>query len=247
MTRHLETIVELQKALTRLREANERLHGIPEWMREIHEQHGGCKAEIEVLEAATTEAAKQRRLAEAAVEDSQEKLKKFQQQISLVRTQREYGALLQEIDAAKLAVKTAEEQAFAAMERQEETQRRLAERREVFTDLDARYTAELTKWEEEKPGVARLVEELQGRIEVLRERLPEGRLVQFDRIYERHKGDPLAAVRRTDRGGRGPQMWHCGACNYRVRPQAVVEIRNDGSLIQCESCKRILYFEEAPV
>jgi predicted nucleic acid-binding Zn-ribbon protein len=43
----------------------------------------------------------------------------------------------------------------------------------------------------------------------------------------------------------GGTMWHCTACNYNVRPQIVVEIRNNGSLIQCDSCKRILYFEES--
>ncbi len=39
------------------------------------------------------------------------------------------------------------------------------------------------------------------------------------------------------------ESWSCGACNYRVRPQVVVEIRTQGSLIECDSCKRILFVE----
>ena len=31
-----------------------------------------------------------------------------------------------------------------------------------------------------------------------------------------------------------------------VRPQVVVEIRNGDTLVQCDSCKRILFFEEEP-
>jgi predicted nucleic acid-binding Zn-ribbon protein len=39
-------------------------------------------------------------------------------------------------------------------------------------------------------------------------------------------------------------MWHCGACNYRVRPQSVVMVRNEGALQPCDSCQRILYLED---
>jgi hypothetical protein len=37
MNQHLEAIVELQSAIDHLREADKRLHGIPDWMRELHE------------------------------------------------------------------------------------------------------------------------------------------------------------------------------------------------------------------
>ena len=78
----------------------------------------------------------------------------------------------------------------------------------------------------------------------LRDELPPGNLNLFERIYERTDGDALAVVMPVDRGVKGPNMWHCGACNYNVRPQAVVEIINHGSLMYCDSCKRLLYLED---
>lgn len=245
MNRPLDATVELHENLTRLSEARERLSGIPDWMRELHEEHSLAKAEIEALELVVEQAGQERRTAEAAVEDAQEKLRRFQEQISLVRTQREYGALLQEIDTVKAQIKESEEQALEAMERQEEARERTAEKREAFRDLDARYAAELVKWEQEKPAVELEIRQLQTTIEVLRERLPPAILGQFERLHDRHAGKALAPVLETQRGARGPKMWHCGACNYRVRPQAVVEIRNGRSLILCESCKRILYLQGA--
>ncbi len=68
----------------------------------------------------------------------------------------------------------------------------------------------------------------------------------FDRILDRYPGGALAPVRSIERPGKGQREWHCGACNYRVRPQAVVEIRNGSNLVQCDSCKRILYLEAEP-
>jgi uncharacterized protein len=244
MKQHLETVVELQAALAQLRHAEQRLHGIPDWMRELHDEHASSKAEIEELQTAVEEAARERRAAEAVTADAQEKLKKYQQQINRVSTQREYGALLQEIDTVKSQISGSEEKALALLERADQVQKELAARNESFRELNERYAAELARWEAEKPGVARQVEELKERIAELRTRLPRGVVAQFDRIRERLPGSALAPVRLIERPGRTQREWHCAACNYRVRPQTVVEIRNSEGLVQCDSCKRILYLEE---
>jgi predicted nucleic acid-binding Zn-ribbon protein len=43
---------------------------------------------------------------------------------------------------------------------------------------------------------------------------------------------------------RGPVVWHCSVCNYRVRPQMIVEIKTNGALVQCERCHRFLRVED---
>lgn len=240
-THPLDTIVALQHALGRLAAAEERLAGIPDWMRELHAEHSARKAEIEALSAVAAEAASERRTAELEIGTAQERLKHYQQQISLVRTQREYGALLHEIDTAKVQIKGFEDQAFQAMERHEQAQKQAAAEQERFAELDARYAAELAKWEAEKPSVMELAERERAAVEELRRSVPLPLLHRFERLRERHRGAALAPIRRLVRGGRGPEIFSCGACNYRVRPQVVVEIRNQGTLIECDSCKRILY------
>lgn len=246
MNQNLDTIVELQAALHLLRDAERRLHGIPDWMRELHDEHTSSKTEIEAIEKAVEEAARERRAAEAAASDAQEKLKKYQQQINRVSTQREYGALLQEIDTVKAQISGSEEKAFSSLERHEKTQKDLDAQRESFRELEGRYAAELARWESEKPAVAQQVDDLKARIADLRGRLPRGVVSQFERILERYPGGALASVRLIERPGKMQREWHCSACNYRVRPQSVVEIRNGSGLVQCDSCKRILYLEAEP-
>lgn len=244
MNQTLQNILELQAALSGLREAEQRLNGIPDWMRELHEEHERRKSEIETTEASAEEAAKLRRAAETTVQDAQEKLKKYQQQINQVSTQREYGALLQEIDTVKGQITSQEEQAFSSMERHEQAQKDLEALRASFQDIKDRYAAEMTRWEAEKPGIARQVEGFQARIAELKTALPRPLVSQFERILDRYPSGAVAGVRLIDRPGQKQREWHCSACNYRVRPQVVVEIRNGDELVQCESCKRILYFEE---
>jgi uncharacterized protein len=244
MNQNLQNILELQAALTRLQEAEQRLHGIPDWMRELHEEHTARKTEIAATEETAAEAARQRRTAEAVVQDAQEKLKKYQQQINKVSTQREYGALLQEIDTVKGQISGNEEAALSALDRHEKAEKELEGLRESFREIEERYATEMTRWEAEKPGVARQVESLKAQVAELKGRLPRGIVAQFERILDRYPGGATAPVRPIERPGQKQREWHCSACNYRVRPQVVVEIRNGDTLVQCDSCKRILFFQE---
>jgi predicted nucleic acid-binding Zn-ribbon protein len=240
----IETVVDLQTAHDELTEAEALLHGIPDWMRELHEEYSARRAEMQAIENTLADLAAARREAEAGVADSQEKLKLYQEQIGRVRNQREYSALLQELDLIKQQIQRFEEAGLQAMETHEGEQARLDEARQAFGELEARYQLELEKWESQKPAVADKADRLRGRIATLEERLSPQILEQFTVIRGRFDGSALARVRELQRPGKGAQMWHCSGCNYRVLPQAVVEIRTSGNIVLCDSCKRILYWIE---
>lgn len=239
----LDAVVALHKTLNQLAAAQARLDTIPDWMRELHEEHSQRRAEIEAAAAVAAEAASERREAEAVAADSEQRLKQFQEQIGRVSTQREYGALLKEIDTAKEVIRKAEQTALEALEKSETSKAQQAELEERFKELDERYQAELGKWESEKPAVARAIEELTETCERQRAQVPRGTLSLFERIYERYRGQALARVRQTP-VVRGNPGWHCEACSFNVRPQTVVEIRAGQRVNLCESCKRILFWED---
>lgn len=243
----LESIVILQRTLNELNEVKQRLQGIPDWMRELHQEHAGKKTEIKTVAESAEASARERRAAEAQLQDAQEKLKHYQQQISRVSTQREYGALLKEIDTVKSQSSALEQQAFSALEASEQAQACLAELEKSFNEIDARYQAELAKWENEKPALASRAAELEGRVRELRSAIPQGPLRMFDRLIDRYGGDAVARVVRGEAVRGVAAVDHCSACNYRIRPQLVVEIRERGTFVQCDYCKRILYHESALV
>ena len=240
----LGTVIELQKALSELASREALLDGIPDWMQELHDEHSVHQAEITAIETELEDAEAERRAAEAEIADHQEKLKNFQEQIGRVRNQREYGALLHEIDVVKSGIQQSEEQALQSLEKHEESKGRLDAQREAFSDLEERYAEAMKKWEGQKPEIASEAEVLRARVADLEARLAPGVLALFQRILERHDGQALAPVRKFDRVGKGPQMWHCGVCHYRVRPQAVVEIADQGNIVFCDSCKRILILDQ---
>ncbi len=245
MDDQLSSVTKLQQALTEAADLEVLLSGIPDWMEELHTEHSGRQAEIDALEEGLKAAASERRVAEATEGDCQEKLKGYQEQIGKVRNQREYGALLQEIDTVKDQIRESEEIGLAALEQYESLEKQLDEAKAAFADLDQRYADSLKKWETEKPEIARQAEEVAKTIVELEQALTPRTLAHFKRVFEHHQGNAMAAVREVQQTGKkGAQIWHCASCNYRVRPQVVVEIASHGNLVLCDSCKRILFIAE---
>lgn len=244
MATNLETIVELHRVLRDLEQARQRLEDLPGSMKELHQEHQKHQQEIERLETEIREAEQLRRAAEGKAQEAQNKIAHYQEQIGRVTTQREYGALLSEIDTAKAQQRQHEDEALAALERHETAGGQRAGLVTAFEDLDRRYREGLMLWEAEKPDIAAQIARLEGTRVTLRERLPKGVLTLFERLYERHGGEPLARIVRLERGG-GPTMYRCSVCNYQVRPQAVVEIRSSVELRVCDcGQQRIFYLDE---
>ena len=243
MTDTISQLVHLSRTMQSLAAASALLAGVPESMRALHEEFTAAKAELDALDASATQAALERRQAEAAIADAQEKLKHFQQQVSKVRNFFFNDTATTEIYTVKQQTKTLEDAALAAETGSEEIAKELADRRAAFVDLDTRYKAELVNWEAEKPVVAQRAALLRAEVETLEVGLPRPILGHLRRIFERYKGDTLAVVRKVERPG-AQAIWHCSSCNYQIRPQVAVEIRSRGTIVQCEGCKRFLRVED---
>jgi len=241
MERVLDTIVDLQHASVELARGRALLDGVPESMQELHDQYEQQRSEIELLVEGCREAESERRAAEAEAADGKVKIDRYQEQISRVTTQREYGALLNEIDAVRDGMREADERALLAIERQDEMSAELQVLRGSFETVDAQYQEQLAAWEEQKPEMEKRMDILEGQIEVFRERLPRSALIQYERLFQRHNGLPLAPIGVVQ--SPGMRIRHCSFCNYRIRPQIVVQIQTRGALVPCDSCQRILYLE----
>lgn len=243
MTRVVDALVALQTALDTRAEAADKLENLPRPMRELHQRHSKRRAQIDEQQQRIDDAGQQRRKAEAEAEEWQQKLDRLQQQIREVRTQREYGAILSEIDQATEQKNAVESVALEAMEQAETAGQELETLNADFEDLDREYQQALEQWQKDKPGVESLRDEMTQRVEELRAQLPAGVGARFERVLEHAGGQAMSAVVPVDRG-KGASLWACSNCSYRVRPQAVVEIRSHGKVVQCEGCRRFLYLEE---
>ena len=248
MTQITDTVLALQSVLTRIDELKRQHSDVPESMQDLQQEHDTVKAEIATLEATISEAELERRTAEGEAEDQQTKADHYQSQISGVQTQREYGALLSEIDTSTGKAKESEELALAATERFEQATSSLEELRSQFAEQDQAYQEQLAEWEKQRPDVLGEIKKQEAEAERLREQLPPLARALFQRLYDMHNGQPIARVVSVERvNKKAKAIWRCSECNYAVRPQLVVEVRTSEELVLSECCRqKILVVEEQP-
>ena len=94
--------------------------------------------------------------------------------------------------------------------------------------------AEHARIEKERIELEQQITALQvGRNEIVSQ-LPSPIVALFEMLARGRKG--IAVVEAAN--GR------CSSCQVRLRPQLFNNVRSNSTLIQCESCQRILYFAE---
>ena len=177
----------------------------------------------------------QLKLKEKELELSQKEMqiKKLDGQLSQVKTNKEYGALQQEIASLKADNSLLEEgiihildEVDAAKEETRKEKEKLASVTKSFQDRDNEMAGQ------EKTLQGRLTDLKKQREESVAQLPPElGEL--YSRIALKKQGLALAVVSGEV----------CAACQMKLRPQLLNEIRLGEQIIVCENCSRILYIE----
>ena len=152
-----------------------------------------------------------------------------------VKTNKEYTAVLHEIETVEREIRTREDQILEEMERAEALGQDVAREEEAFRSVEeagrtegAELDARGARLEAERTKVA------EGRDEVAAT-IPEKPLQLYQRVAKL-RGTGLAEARDG----------MCQACHLKLRPQMWVEIRQNETVFQCAACNRILYYEPPP-
>ncbi|MBI3047927.1 MAG: hypothetical protein HYY76_06410 [Acidobacteria bacterium] len=176
-----------------------------------------------------------RRRQEAAV--FQARVTKFKDQLVDVKTNREYQALQHEIATAQSELNAVEEK---ELERMLEADQIAIE----IKQAEAAIAAQQKETEAEKAARARELATMQRALdEAATERAAllattEPRLVAlYEQVAKARKGIALCTATRDGA---------CSVCHVRLRPAVFQQVRQNDTIIQCESCHRILYYEPPP-
>jgi predicted nucleic acid-binding Zn-ribbon protein len=166
----------------------------------------------------------------------QARLSKFRGQLMDVKTNREYQAMQREIEVAQHEVQKQEDRLLEQMLEFDEVtkQVKLAER--AFLHDQAANEIERAALAAQLADAQAAMVKLAAERGALAAEISPPVLGIFDRVLRYRKISAVVPVR----GGR------CAACQILIRPQTVNELRRNEVIFQCESCQRILYYENPP-
>ena len=165
----------------------------------------------------------------------QTRLTKYKDQLMEVKTNKEYQAMQHEIAAAEQAVRAHEDRLLERMEEAETLAAELKAAEAALKTAQAEVSAERQKLEAEAAEDERELARATASRADLASKLPHTALALFQHVARHRKGQALSEARDG----------HCTQCHVRLRPQVFNEVRRNDTLIQCDSCSRILYFVPA--
>jgi len=232
----LERLIALQRLDTAADAARKKLADEPEREKAIDARLEGAKQRVASAKERLTENQHARRAIDKEVAVHQGRLSKFREQAMAVKTNQEYHAIQHEIAHALAEIKKHED---AMLERMLEADDLTAAVKKAETDLaaeqkavDADRKAMKAEHGELQRSLEKMVEERAAIVGALDKQL----LLVFDQVAKKRHGVAVAEAKNGI----------CTICHVRLRPQVFNTVRRNESIVQCDSCQRVLYFVPGP-
>ncbi len=172
---------------------------------------------------------------EMELQTREEHIKKLQSQLFQVKTNKEYTALQREIDTLKADKSTLEEGIISAFDTIEDAVKQRQEQQRRVAEQQERLRAERARIERELAEIGDQVAQLERSRQALAPEVPPPALTLYERVLRVREGLALVPLMNDS----------CGGCHRRLPPQVVNQVLLKADLVTCESCNRILYFDEA--
>lgn len=252
MFKELEYLVKLQKIDNELLKINELKGDLPQIVETLEKNITSLERELENDRSREKEIILETKDIEGQIEDHKEHLQRYQDQLYLVTSNKEYDALTSEIEAVRQNIDTAEYKILELNEEMENLKEAIKGKDLTLKDK----SSEIKFRREQLEKTNEKTNDVQGKLMKNREAVVKLISLRYIREYERvsKARNGLAIVpiyqifeEKVDRKGNIeyiPAQVSCGGCHTIVPPQKAVEIRSGANPIRCEFCGRMLYWDK---
>ena len=233
MRMKLDKLIALQTVDLKIQEMERSKEGIPQRITALQEEIKQEEEKVVGERSDLDKLQKERRQKEKDLEEEIARIKKTEARVFEIKTNKEYQAVLKEIEGAKKLNRQREEEILGILERLEELQKisrqgeeelegkrkqyeqQLAELQQRAAQFDQKMAAEVKERDEQQKGI------------------PPDLLSKYRMLLEKRQGVAVAPVLNGV----------CHACNMNLRPQLYIELQKQQTLILCPNCSRILFWE----
>lgn len=234
MNPELRNLIALQDLELRIASLQKQLSEIPDNNLRFENELKQVKSEFQQREARLKDMANERRTLEGQVDLLRAKLSRLKDQLMAVKTNKEYTAMLHEIQMAEEQIRSEEDRILEIMERLESEENNLRQAEQEMMRRSAELQENIRKSNESLPRLESELSALREERTDMESRIGPDLLMRYRRIANARKGVALAEARDE----------LCSACHVRIRPQMYAELMRTEGIHSCDSCSRILYFRE---
>ncbi len=228
-------LVELQKIDLELMELTDLLGDLPEKVNQLVSEEKTLLEEIENGKARLKDISVELHKADVDVQEATEKIDKLKDQLFLVTSNKQYDALMQEIDFLKEELNRFETVDLELMEEKSELEELVKSKEQTHETLSEDLGTRKEKLE-------KLISETSNQKNALEEKRNEkagmidpNAVKRYDRVRSAKGGVAVVAVDNNA----------CGGCGAGLPPQDVADIKTGSGVHHCYVCTRFLYWEKS--
>ena len=186
-----------------------------------------AKEEIDTLQ-------KNRKAIESEVQGENDHMAKAKTKLPAVKTNKEYTAILSEVDAIKKKVERLEDKELEIMEVLEDKQKGLPAIEKKCKEEDAHFQEYKTKKADELDRVTKEMNPLLAKRETVKSQIDMVIFQRYEKVAKSRGGKAVVSLQENI----------CQGCFQQILPQMVINVKVGESIHQCSSCLCFLYWEE---
>jgi uncharacterized protein len=176
---------------------------------------------------------------EKEIKKINENITKAKERLLEVKNNKEYQAILREIEVAESSCGDIETEIISLLEEMDKLSALVKKDEETLNQQKKKYEAEKGKIEADINAIDSDFINLEQKREELRKKVPGDLLAKYEKIKNRNNGVGVISVWKAV----------CNGCHMNIPPQLYNELQKSAELLNCPNCHRIIYFEsrEKPV
>lgn len=229
----LERLLRIQELSILIREAEEIVAGAPGRIEQIEEQFRERNAEYVAIRDQYNELELDRATRSEELSVLEEAREKYKADLMEVKNQREYAAMLKEIDNVKAEIDAHEEAILRDMEAIETLKGDLATHEEHIKQEREKVQTESLEVNAAAAEASGKIGALCAKRDAIDVELPQRIRSRVKMLEEGRHGIFLTKVDNAT----------CMSCFVRIRPQAFQEVRTMIAVHTCSNCRRFMYYE----
>ena len=237
VTMSMEKLIELQGIDTKLRDLNDLLGDLPSKGEELDQQEETIKNSLVEQKDRLKELEVEMHKRDVRIAQINDKINKFKDQLFLVTNNKQYDALMLEIDHLKEQRGTNETESIAFLEEKETLTESVESMESELGELSQNLGVRKEKLE---TAISQSAEEKTS-LDQQRTEQVHGIDLNIVSVYDRimKARDGLAVVQLSDSA--------CGGCGAHIPAQTITEVRAKIVIHRCDVCGRFLYNQEISV
>jgi hypothetical protein len=235
MEERLNLLIQLQEIDGAIRARQAEKKRLPELLAELERKSEANKSELDSVREALETAQKTKRDRDRDLEEGVQKVEKLKSRTPDIKTNKEYTALLKEIETVEQENKAIEDDILKLMEKIDTAAAEIK-------NAEARSTQEAAAIDTERKQLEESMAKLGGELaadgrarEEIASRIDAALLAKYHKRLVAQGGRVVVEARGES----------CSGCFMSIPPQIFVNVKKNTEIITCPNCQRILYFKEA--